>query len=98
MAGDGWRVTGDGGAGLGSGPKKGGKKTGNLNREICEIREEGTRRLTDKNPRGGSFNWQCNALDWKYLGRFYERLLYPTRDSLAPARSALRAFAAAANS
>jgi len=32
------------------------------------------------------------------VGGFYERLLSPARDSLAPARSALRAFAAAANS
>jgi hypothetical protein len=31
-------------------------------------------------------------------GRFYQHHLSPTRDSLAPARSALRAFAAAANS
>ena len=32
------------------------------------------------------------------IGHFYERLLSPARDSLAPAHSALRAFAAAANS
>jgi len=31
-------------------------------------------------------------------GRFYQHHLSPARDSLAPARSALRAFAAAANS
>ena len=32
------------------------------------------------------------------VGRFYQHHLSPSRDSLAPARSALRAFAAVANS